>query len=181
MSIPPLKLVLSFAFGVVAVIVILVLVIQFPNPTPAQAVVFRIVIAIAVAGIAAVVPGFFDIRIPTFLHAGGALGVFAALYFWNPASLLGDVTVPPDSMSITILQGQSIEQVAQSIAASGQMTLDWTSCSPEARRAVAEPGSIHAADGRRLLEALRNRANGPRRVARVIQYDDRGVYEIRCD
>jgi hypothetical protein len=78
----------EFAFGVIFVITLIVLAIRFPNPTDFQYVVFRIVLALAAAGIAAFIPGFLDVKISTFLKAGGALAVFAVVYFFSPAKLV---------------------------------------------------------------------------------------------
>jgi hypothetical protein len=65
-----------------------VLAIVFPKPYPFQYQVFRIVLALAAAGFVSMTPGFIEVRISTFLRAGGALAVFAIVYFYNPASLV---------------------------------------------------------------------------------------------
>ena len=67
---------LASIFGVIFVATILILAVRFPRPTPFQYAVFRIVLAIAVAGIAAVIPGFLEVTVSTAVRAGGALGVF---------------------------------------------------------------------------------------------------------
>lgn len=85
---------LAFMFGLVFIVALLALAIAFPNPTPFQYQVFRIVLAIAIAGIAATIPGFLEVTLSTWLKAGGALGVFAVVYFFNPASLVA--TPPPE-------------------------------------------------------------------------------------
>jgi len=79
---------LAFAFGTVFVIAMLVLAVAFPHPTAFQFTVFRVVLALAAAGVAAMVPGFLEVAISTWLRAGGALGVFVVIYFFNPASLI---------------------------------------------------------------------------------------------
>ena len=83
---------IAFVFGVVFVIVLLLLAIKFPNPTPFQYTVFRIVLALAAGGVAAMIPGFLTITVSKWLRAGGALAVFAVVYFYSPAGLTG-VTV----------------------------------------------------------------------------------------
>ena len=77
-----------FMFGIAFVITLLVLAVKFPKPTPFQYVVFRIVLALAAAGIAAFIPGFLDVKLSTFLRAGGAFAVFAIVYFFSPAKLV---------------------------------------------------------------------------------------------
>src|SRR5262245_57319445 len=59
----------AFAFGVVFVLVLLGVAFAAPNPTDFQLFVFRIVLALAAAGVAAVIPGFFNIDRKTTLYA----------------------------------------------------------------------------------------------------------------
>jgi hypothetical protein len=86
----------AFSFDVVFLAIILIVVILVPNPTAAQMLIFRVVLAMAAAGIAAVVPGFLQLNIPTYLRAGGAIAVFALIYWVNPASLVTDDSHPKD-------------------------------------------------------------------------------------
>jgi hypothetical protein len=79
----------AFAFGVVFVIVLIVLAISFPNPTPFQYTTFRIILALAAGGVAVMIPGFLNFKVATWLRAGGALAVFAIVYFKSPAQLTG--------------------------------------------------------------------------------------------
>jgi hypothetical protein len=83
----------AFAFGAVFVVAMLVLAIAFPNPTPFQYTVFRIVLALAIAGVAAMIPGFLEVEISGRIRAGGALAFFVIVYFYNPAKF---VTPPSD-------------------------------------------------------------------------------------
>lgn len=86
-----LQAVLAFVFGVMFLALLLALVILFPNPTPAQFLFFRITIALAAGGIAAVIPGFLDLKLSfgkrLAITAGGALAVFVIVFFYNPAAL----------------------------------------------------------------------------------------------
>ena len=88
------QLIMVFAFGVAFVIALLVLAIKYPTPTSFQQTVFRTVLALAAAGVAALLPGLFHVEISAaanlMLRAGGALGVFAVVYFFNPARLLAN-------------------------------------------------------------------------------------------
>ncbi len=78
----------AFLFGVVFVIVLLILAILFPNPTAFQYTIFRSVLSLAAAGVAAMIPGFISLSVSKWLRAGGALAVFAVVYFYNPAALV---------------------------------------------------------------------------------------------
>ena len=79
--------VLAFVFGVVFVVVLLAVAFFVPNPTAFQYTVFRIVLALAAAGVAAMIPGFLQVNISTWLRAGGALAIFVIVYFYAPAAL----------------------------------------------------------------------------------------------
>jgi hypothetical protein len=97
---------LAFLFGVVFVIVLLTLAIRFPNPTAFQYTVFRTVLSLAAAGVAAMIPGFISLSISKWLRAGGALAVFALVYFYNPAVLVR--SVPSQANTINGDQNQVI-------------------------------------------------------------------------
>jgi hypothetical protein len=84
----------AFAFGVVFVIVMLVLAVFIPNPTASQYTTFRIVLALAAGGVAAMIPGFLTFKISTWLRAGGALAVFAIVYFYSPAGAVSNAELP---------------------------------------------------------------------------------------
>jgi hypothetical protein len=99
------SLIAVFAFGVVFIVTLLVLAIAFPEPTPFQYTVFRIVLALAAAGVAALIPGFMELNIAAWLKAGGAMAVFAIVYFYSPAQLLSHpVTGRRDTDILTLQQ-----------------------------------------------------------------------------
>ena len=79
---------LAFFFGVVFVIVLLTLALAVPDPKPFQYEVFKVVLALAAAGVAAMIPGFLSLTVGAWLRAGGAMAVFAVVYFYTPASLV---------------------------------------------------------------------------------------------
>jgi len=79
---------LAYIFGVVFTIVLLAIAFATPNPTAFQYTVFRIVLALAAAGMAAMIPGFLQATISTWLQAGGALAIFVIVYFYSPAALV---------------------------------------------------------------------------------------------
>jgi len=78
----------AYAFGVVFGSVMLVVAVFIPDPTPFQYFVFRVLLALAAAGIAAFIPGFINVNWGKGVRAGGALAVFAVVYFFSPAQLL---------------------------------------------------------------------------------------------
>ena len=83
-----LEKILAFSFGVIFVTALLVLAVAIPSPTPSQYTVFRIVLALAAGGVAAVIPGFLQAKVGTFVRAGGAMAVFVVVFFYSPAALL---------------------------------------------------------------------------------------------
>ena len=99
-----------FIFGVVFVVVLLVLAIVFPEPTPSRYTVFRVVLSVAVAGVAAFLPGFMEANIGNRVRAGGAMAVFAVVYFVSPAGLVSEVAVAPaptDPYTIHVFESTS--------------------------------------------------------------------------
>src|SRR5260221_10591783 len=83
----------AYGFGVLFVVALILLAIIFPTPTPFQYTVFRVVLALAAAGIAAMIPGFVQVTVSTWLKAGGALGVFVVVFFFNPAQLVIQISM----------------------------------------------------------------------------------------
>lgn len=58
-----------------------------PQQTASQQFYFRVFIALAASGIASIIPGFLSIRLnwlQNSIRAGGAIGIFLLLFFWNP-------------------------------------------------------------------------------------------------
>ncbi|SEB70940.1 Protein of unknown function [Pseudomonas mohnii] len=88
-----------FVFGVVFLTAILTLVVKNPYPTPAQFFVFRLTLALSAAGVGALLPGFIKVDVPLplkgGLRAGGALALFASVWFFDPAHL-GVIVKPPE-------------------------------------------------------------------------------------
>ncbi|MEO6117885.1 MAG: DUF4019 domain-containing protein [Methylotenera sp.] len=85
----------AFIFGTVFVITILVVALLVPDPTTFQVFVFRVILSLAAGGVAAMIPGFINVEISSFLRAGGALAVFAILYFLNPTELVASTDPGP--------------------------------------------------------------------------------------
>ena len=97
-----------FAFGVVFLTAILVLVVLIPTPTPPQFFAFRLTLALSAAGVGALLPGFLRLDIPLpvkgGIRAGGALALFASVWFLNPATLNIEVQPPKEDAGILINQ-----------------------------------------------------------------------------
>ena len=83
------QIICAFAFGVVFIVVMLVVAIKIPYPSELQLRVFQVMLALAAGGIAAILPGFLAVNIPSPIgvRASAALGVFVIVYLGNPASL----------------------------------------------------------------------------------------------
>lgn len=88
-----------FAFGVLFLIAILSLVVWIPKPTPTQFFAFRLTLALAAAGIGAFIPGFihFQQSLPFkgLIRCGGAMALFATVWFTNPAQYAIEGLAPP--------------------------------------------------------------------------------------
>lgn len=112
-----------FLFGVVFITVLLVLAIAFPYPTPFQYIVFRVVLGLAAAGVAAIIPGVLNVRVPKISQAAGAIAVFLLIYAFSPASLLSQPQGPDDlrhlaedlAKSLTIIKPQENERITTDV------------------------------------------------------------------
>jgi len=84
-----ISVILAFIFGVVFVAALLGFVLAVPHPTVEQFEVIRIILALAAGGVAAMIPGLLKLQLGVganlTLRAGGALAVFAIVYFYSPA------------------------------------------------------------------------------------------------
>ena len=85
---PRWQIVATGATGIVFVLILLSLAIFFPNPTDFQLFVFRVVLALAAGAFGALIPGFIEVEFRNWLRAGGALALFAIVFFWNPPALV---------------------------------------------------------------------------------------------
>ena len=77
----------AFSFGLAILAIMLGIAVFYPYPSSFQLFVFRVVLALAAGGVAAMLPGFLTVALPPFMRAGGAIAVFALIYFYNPAEL----------------------------------------------------------------------------------------------
>ncbi|QHF04341.1 hypothetical protein N015_18780 [Pseudomonas asturiensis] len=95
---------ISFVFGVVFLVAVIVIAIILPNPTDFQYVIFRLVASLSAAGVVAVMSGFIEVKFGSWLRAGGALAVFAAVFWTNPAEKITSnrpsETVPEQNLPV---------------------------------------------------------------------------------
>jgi hypothetical protein len=80
-----IKTLIAFVFGAIFIITILVFTAMVKNPSPTEIWTYRIILALAAAGVAAILPGFIDIKYKGFVQAGGAIGVFVLILLAFPA------------------------------------------------------------------------------------------------
>jgi hypothetical protein len=79
------KTLIAFVFGAIFIITILVFTAVVKDPSPTAVWTYRIILALAAAGVAAILPGFIDIKYKGFVQAGGAIGVFVLILLAFPA------------------------------------------------------------------------------------------------
>jgi Protein of unknown function (DUF4019) len=91
---------LSFAFGVLFLLIMLGFATQYPNPEPFQIRVFMVALSLAGAGVGAILPGYLDVRYKNTLRAGGALGLFVVIWFFQPVIEKGVVTLETPTQSV---------------------------------------------------------------------------------
>lgn len=172
----------ALSFGVIFVVVLLVLAVRFPNPTQFQYTVFRVVLALAAAGVAAMIPGFIEFRIATWLRAGGALAVFAIVFFKNPAALVSNenVKLDPNYVDVGIDEDRTIEQVVNAVKQERNVTIVFDlNCGDTVKSAVIEKGDHEGKNIKDFLENLKQRVKGKEISYHVEQRGERR-YEIIC-
>ncbi|BBL71563.1 DUF4019 domain-containing protein [Methylogaea oryzae] len=95
-----------FGFGIIFLSAILVLVVLIPMPSITQFFAFRLTMALSAAGIGALLPGFLRLDVPLpmqgGIRAGGALALFASVWFANPATLGIEVQPPKEDARLLI-------------------------------------------------------------------------------
>ena len=96
-----IKTLIAFAFGSIFIISILVFTAVVKNPSPTEIWTYRIILALAAAGVAAVLPGFIDIKYKGFVQAGGAIGVFVLILLAFPAPEPTPAPVPAPAKAET--------------------------------------------------------------------------------
>lgn len=126
-----ISVLLSFVFGVVFITVMLIFAVFIPNPSPFAQWVFIIVVALSAAGVGAVVPGILNIEMP-YVRAGGALALFAVIFFMKPA-IIDSVAklVPPQSSPMPAMQAY-LERID-----ARKLDEAWDMLDGEAKRGVA--------------------------------------------
>ncbi|KZB63135.1 hypothetical protein AUP42_01715 [Thalassospira lucentensis] len=101
-----------FAFGVVFISVLLAVALFLPEPTDFQYTIIRIILALSAAGIAALIPGFIEIKYKNICRAGGAMAVFLIVYFKSPASIVTNVQLSPtDPFKILVVRNSPQLQI----------------------------------------------------------------------
>jgi hypothetical protein len=98
--VPRWQLITSIVIGGVCLVAVVVLAVLNPYPSNFQEFVFRGLLAIALAAIAAIIPGFVNLKFRARgagsyigIIAGGALAIFILIWLVNPPSLENDTTI----------------------------------------------------------------------------------------
>lgn len=130
----------AFVFGTVFVITILVVALIVPNPSTFQVFVFRVILSLAAGGVAAMIPGFINIEVNSFIKAGGALAVFVILYFLNPTELVS--TTDPGKLPKGLARETSDKYLL--IADKGDEVFIWSQFSNSARKLYDKDDFIDA-------------------------------------
>ncbi|WP_165188231.1 DUF4019 domain-containing protein [Caulobacter soli] len=79
------KALIAFVFGAIFIVTILVFTAVVRDPSPTAIWTYRVILALAAGGVAAILPGFIDVKYKTFVQAGGAIGVFVLVLVLFPA------------------------------------------------------------------------------------------------
>lgn len=79
------KVLIAFVFGAIFIVTILVFTTVVKDPSPTAIWTYRVILALAAGGVAAILPGFIDVKYKGFVQAGGAVGVFVLVLVAFPA------------------------------------------------------------------------------------------------
>ncbi|MEJ2818093.1 MULTISPECIES: DUF4019 domain-containing protein [unclassified Caulobacter] len=78
------KALIAFVFGAIFIITILAFATIVKNPSSTAIWTYRVILALAAGGVAAILPGFIDVKYKSFVQAGGAIGVFVLVLMAFP-------------------------------------------------------------------------------------------------
>jgi len=115
--------------GSVFLTILLVVALAVPNPPPLALKVLQTILGLAAAGVAAIIPGFLDVKFAGAISASGALGIFAIVFFFNPADLAVKVAAtiyrPPEiALRELIDNSQRVFDLLRERTAAGISTID---------------------------------------------------------
>jgi hypothetical protein len=126
---PEVLLVAVSILGSVFLTILLVVTLAVPNPPSLALKVLQTILALAAAGVAAIIPGFLNVEFAGFISAGGALGIFAIVFFCKPADLAVTVAQriyqPPESVLQELIQfSQGVFDLGHERLAAGTGTIE---------------------------------------------------------
>lgn len=176
---PPNRI-LSFSAGFVLLLIMIGIALSKPDLETNY--IILVVLSAAAAAFVVVVPGMFEIQIANYVKAGGALGVFAAVFFGAPKipTPVGDETV-----SFTTSANATFDSQASFAVANTRALIYDRSCPPTLPALKLKPNSpIRAASRARAVENLYSVAETPlESVKRVVATDDMGNAQlvVRCE
>lgn len=78
------KALIAFVFGAIFIITILAFATIVKDPSSTAIWTYRVILALAAGGVAAILPGFIDVKYKSFVQAGGAIGVFVLVLLVFP-------------------------------------------------------------------------------------------------
>jgi len=134
---------LAFFFGLIFVAAILIVTTILTNPEPWKIRTFTTILALAGAGIASVVPGYFELKNLPLFRAGGALAVFV-LIFLTPTSFVAQVakfelpTTSPDPLIEEFFARLDTLDVDSIVASFDPVAVKWYGLNSEKLKALFE-------------------------------------------
>jgi hypothetical protein len=128
-----INVLLAFAFGVAFLVTMLVFATKYPNPSPFQIQVFITTLGLAAAGVGAMLPGTLNVQSKPLFRAGGALALFAVVFFFQPKIADSVVQIVPPSTSPEPVAATFLQAVD-----SGDTPRSWDELDPAARGVVVD-------------------------------------------
>lgn len=117
------KALIAFVFGAIFIITILAFATLVKDPSSTAIWTYRVILALAAGGVAAILPGFIDVKYKSFVQAGGAIGVFVLVLMAFPTPSAG-----PEKPAAT---EKAAEAPAQAASPAASQAIVWPTEDPD--------------------------------------------------
>jgi len=121
------KALIAFVFGAIFIITILAFATLVKDPSSTAIWTYRVILALAAGGVAAILPGFIDVKYKSFVQAGGAIGVFVLVLMAFPTP-----SAAPGKPAATEKAAEAPAQAASPAASTeGSQAIVWPTEDPD--------------------------------------------------
>lgn len=164
------------AYGAGVVFLLLLLWVAVRKPDLEANYLIRVILAVSAGAFAAVIPGFLHFAPGKWLRAGGALAVFA-MVFWGAPRVQGPVGT---AQTFTVPAGTTLAAAVQMLAAGENLVVDSAQCASTALQSLLEPRIVSARDIPAIVENLAYLIPEPRPKITATVDQGRGRLVVVC-